>query len=183
MSAAGWVRIFGRARAATVMLKSVFDPKRSFKPPEGGASVRGISFVASLYVGALCCLVGAGIELYSKYQFWSDGESAVVETSDPVVQRYVKYHQTGLTSLDVTFVTPSGRIDVPDKIFSQDDVQRLATGQPIHIRFLKNNPRRTLPEDSPIPVPWGLLIGGILLSGVAAFAHSLLRKEARPASA
>lgn len=145
--------------------------------------MRGISFVASLYVGALCCLLGAGIELRSKYEFWSDGESAVVETSDPLLQRYIKYQQTGLASLDVTFVTASGRIDVPAKIFGQDDMKRLAAGQPIHIRFLKSNPHRTLPEDSPIPVPWGWLIGGILLSALAAFAHSLLRKEAQPASA
>jgi len=141
--------------------------------------VRGISFVASLYVAALCCLVLAGIGSYATFQFWSDGESALVESSDPVVQRYVKHGQTGLVPVDVTYVTPAGRIDVPAKFFDQKDIQRLADGEPIRIRFLKSEPRRIQFEDSPEPFPWGWLAGALVLMPLAVFAHSLLRKQTR----
>jgi hypothetical protein len=67
---------------------------------------------------------------------------------------------------------------VHDLYLSSDQVHRLALGEGIPLRYVKSNPHRHLELGEELPNGLGWLILGAVASGVAVFAHRLLRREA-----
>jgi hypothetical protein len=136
-------------------------------------------FVASLFVGAGCCLFVGSIDLYERSHFWIDGQSGVMESSDPIIAHTLKYNpDVSSRTADVAYVTPSGSVPVPHKRLMGNLLKRLNEGQRIPVVFLKSDPQRALFDGEQLENPWGWLVVGVCLSGVAPYALRLLKKEA-----
>jgi len=140
-------------------------------------TLRGVVFVAWLYLMAASGLFVGAIDFYEWYRFWRHGENANMESKDPAIARAARLGYYDFLWADVTYVTSSGRVDVSRKPLSGDLVKRLAEGRPIPVRFLKNDPYRVLFDGEQPEKPWGWLIAGILALPVALYAHRLLRRQ------
>ena len=101
-----------------------------------------------------------------------------MKSTDPVLARTVKYNPTGSVHADVDYETSHGTVPVHGLYLSADRVHRLARGEGIPLRYMKSNPQRYLEEGEELPSGIGWLILGFVASGVAVFAHRLLRREA-----
>lgn len=136
------------------------------------------TFVAFLYIFAATGLFGGGRELFSKVWFELHAEKAIMKSTDPVLARTVKYNPTGSVRADVDYETSHGTLPVHDLYLSAEKVHRLAQGEGIPLRYMKNDPRRYLEQQEELPNGIGWLIFGFIASGVAVFAHRQLRREA-----
>jgi hypothetical protein len=136
------------------------------------------TFVAFLYIFAVTGLfVGVG-ELFSKVWFELNAEKAIMKSTDPVLARTVKYNPTGGARADVDFETSHGTVPVRGLDLSAERVHRLVAGEGIRLRYMKSDPHRYLEEREELPNGIGWLVVGAVASGVALFAHRLLRREA-----
>jgi hypothetical protein len=140
--------------------------------------MRGITFVAMLFVGTICCLTLGGMALYERIQFWSDGQTGVMVSDDSLIQRAAKLGQSGPLRADVKYIAPSGETQVPQKFLTEDLAKRLADGEEIPVTFLRSNPQRVNFDNEPLSNPWGWLLAGSGLLALATYAWRLLRKEA-----
>ena len=136
------------------------------------------TFVAFLYLFAMIGLFLGGSELFSKVRFELGSESAVMKSTDPQLARTAKYNPTGTVRADVDYETSHGTVPVHDVYLSAKLIQRLVRGEGIPLRYMKSNPQRYLEEWEELPSGIGWLIFGFISSGVAVFAHKLLRREA-----
>jgi hypothetical protein len=136
------------------------------------------TFVAFLYLFAVIGLFLGGSELFSKVWFELHAEKAIMKSTDPVLARTAKYNPTGSARADVDYETSHGTVPVHDLYLSAEQVQRLARGEGIPLRYMKSNPQRHFEEREELPNGIGWLILGFVASGVAVFAHRLLRREA-----
>ena len=136
------------------------------------------TFVAFLYIFAATGLFGGGGELFSKVWFELHAEKAIMKSTDPVLARTVKYNPTGSVRADVDYETSHGTLPVHNLYLSAEKVHRLAQGEGIPLRYMKNDPRRYLEQQEELPNGIGWLIFGFIASGVAVFAHRQLRREA-----
>ena len=136
------------------------------------------TFVAFLYIFAATGLFGGGGELFSKVWFELHAEKAIMKSTDPVLARTVKYNPTGSVRADVDYETSHGTVPVHDLYLSAEKVHRLAQGEGIALRYMKNDPQRYLEQQEELPNGIGWLIFGFIASGVAVFAHRQLRREA-----
>ena len=137
-----------------------------------------INFVALLYITAAGCLFEGGRELLAKIWFDTHAEKAVMTSTDPVLERTLKYNPTGSAMADVDYQTLHGTVPVHEVYLSPERVQKLARGEGIRLRYMKNEPQRYLEEGVELDSGIGVLIFGLVASGVAVFAHRLLRREA-----
>ena len=140
--------------------------------------MKSVTFVAFLYIFAATGLFGGGGELFSKVWFDLHAEKATMTSTDPVLARTVKYNPTGNVRADVDYQTSHGTVSAHDVYLSADRVHKLAQGEGIPVRYMKNNPQRFLDEWDDPPSGIGWLILGLVASGVAVFAHRQLRREA-----
>lgn len=101
-----------------------------------------------------------------------------MKSTDPVLARTAKYNPTGGVSADVDYETSHGTVPVHGVYLSPERVHKLERGEGIPLRYMKNNPQRYLEEPEELPNGIGWLIFGLVASGVAVFAHRLLRREA-----
>lgn len=84
----------------------------------------------------------------------------------------------GSALADVDYETSHGTVPVHGLYLSAERVHRLVQGGGIPLRYMKSDPHRYLEEGVELPSGIGLLILGFAASGVAVFAHRLLRREA-----
>ena len=136
-----------------------------------------VLFVAALFIGAGCGLLLGGMSLYERFQFWNDGQSGLMESSDPLLLKAYKYQQFDSLMAEVTYVTPSQRVTVPGKYLSGDFVKRLGAGEKIPVLFLSSNPQRAEFDHAELTSPWPGLSLGAALTVAAVFALRLLRRE------
>ena len=136
------------------------------------------TFVAFLYLFAAIGLLLGGAELFSKVWFDLNAERAVMKSTDPVLARTAKYNPTGGAHADVDYETSHGTVPVHDLYISAEQLHKLARGEGIPIRYMKRNPLRHMEAEEELPSGIGWLILGFVASGVAVFAHRLLRREA-----
>jgi hypothetical protein len=101
-----------------------------------------------------------------------------MKSTDPVPARTAKYNPTGGAHAEVDYETSHGTVSVHDLYVSPEQLHKLAVGEGIPIRYMKNNPLRHMEAGEQLPSGIGWLILGLVSSGVAVFAHRLLRREA-----
>lgn len=135
-------------------------------------------FVASLFVFAFCALVAGGISLYQNIDFWLNGQVATMELTDPD-EKVVSYEDVLSTrSLDVTYVSEAGRVDISQKAVSNDVAERLVAGQKIPITYVTNNPNRIFYQYQRPSRPWIWLAVGFVALGTAIYALRMLKRSA-----
>ena len=134
-------------------------------------------FVAALFVLALCALVGGGISLYENIDFWRNGQAATMELTDPG-KKVVSYEDVLSTrTLDVTYVSEAGRVDVPQKAVPKEVAERLVAGEKIPVTYMTNNPNRIFYQYQRPSKPWVWLIVGFAALGTAIYALRLRKRE------
>jgi hypothetical protein len=136
------------------------------------------TFVAFLYLFAVGGMLEGGRELFSKVWFDLHAEKAIMKSTDPVLARTVKFNPEGSALADVDYETSHGTVPVHGVYLSAERVHRLVRGEGIPLRYMKSDPHRYLEQGVELPSGIGLLILGFAASGVAVFAHRLLRREA-----
>lgn len=135
------------------------------------------SFVAGLFVLALCALVAGGISLYENIDFWLNGQAATMELTDPD-KKVVQYSDVLSTrNLDVTYMSEAGRVDVPQKAVPKEVAERLVAGEKIPVTYMTNNPNRIFYQYQRPSNPWVWLIVGFAALGTAIYALRLRKRE------
>ena len=135
------------------------------------------SFVAGLFVLALCALVAGGISLYENIDFWLNGQAATMELTDPD-KKVVQYSDVLSTRiLDVTYMSEAGRVDVPQKAVPKEVAERLVAGEKIPVTYMTNNPNRIFYQYQRPSNPWVWLIVGFAALGTAIYALRLRKRE------
>ena len=135
------------------------------------------SFVAGLFVLALCALVAGGISLYQNIDFWRNGQTATMKLTDPD-KKVVSYSDVLSTrTLDVTYVSEAGLLDMPQKAVPSAVAERLIAGEEISITYLTNNPNRIFYQNQRPSKPWVWLIVGFAALGTAIYALRMLKRE------
>lgn len=134
-------------------------------------------FIAGLFVLALCALVGGGISLYENIDFWRNGQVATMELTDPD-KEIVSYTDVLSTrTLDVTYVSEAGRVDMPQKAVSNDVAERLVAGEKIPLTYMTNNPNRIYYRYQRPSTPWVWLVVGFAALATAIYALRLRKRE------
>ena len=134
-------------------------------------------FIAGLFVLALCALVGGGISLYENVDFWLNGQAATMELTDPD-KKVVAYQDVlSARTLDVTYVSDAGRLDMPQKAVSNDVAERLVAGEKIPVTYMTNNPNRIYYRYQRPSQPWVWLIVGFVILATAIYALRLRKRE------
>lgn len=135
------------------------------------------SFVAGLFVLALCALVAGGISLYENIDFWLNGQAATMELTD-ADKKVVQYSDVLSTrNLDVTYMSEAGRVDVPQKAVPKEVAERLVAGEKIPVTYMTNNPNRIFYQYQRPSNPWVWLIVGFAALGTAIYALRLRKRE------
>ena len=134
-------------------------------------------FIAGLFVLALCALVGGGISLYENVDFWLNGQAATMELTDPDKEVVAYQDVLSTRTLDVTYVSDAGRVDMPQKAVPNDVAERLVAGEKISITYMTNNPNRIYYRYQRPSQPWVWLIVGFAVLGTAIYALRLRKRE------
>ena len=138
-----------------------------------------VGFVAFFYLAGLGGIVLGSIDAYFHLEFSFAAAEGIMSTSDPNVARVAKNVPGQSMVAEVIYTTRSGIVRVPNKRLGAADVQRLARGETIPVRFLRRDPDRALFDgNDPPPLHFAWLVGGGIALAVATFAHRLLRREA-----
>ena len=136
-------------------------------------------FVAGLFVLALCGLVAGGICLYQNVDFWLNSQVATMELTDPD-KEVVSYSDVLSTrTLNVTYVSEAGRVDMPQKAVPNEVAERLVAGEKIPITYMANNPNRIFYQYQRPSKPWVWLIVGFAALATAIYALRLMKREHR----
>jgi len=135
-------------------------------------------FVASLFVFALCALAAGGISLYQNIDFWLNGQVATMELTDPD-KKVVSYEDVlSARTLDVTYVSEAGAVDMPQKAIPNDVAERLVAGEKIPITYMTNNPNRIFYQYQRPSRPWIWLAVGFVALATAIYALRKLKRSA-----
>lgn len=138
------------------------------------------SFVAGLFVMALCGFVAGGIGLYQHVDYRLHAQQADMMLADPD-QKVIQLDDVmSYRTLDVRYVSEAGEVVVPQKSVPKDMADRLAGGDRIAITYLTNNPKRVFYYGQRPPIPWGWLMMGVIALLVAMYALKLRKREAEP---
>lgn len=138
-----------------------------------------LSFVAGLYVIALCALTVGGLNLYEHIDVRLHGQEAMMELADPD-KKIVQYEDAlNFRALDVRYVDNAGSIVVPNKMLDKAVAERLIAGEKIPVTYLTNNPKRVLYGNYRLPNPWIWLIVGLGALAIAIYATKLFKRERR----
>jgi hypothetical protein len=139
-----------------------------------------IGFVGMLYVMAFCGLMLGIHDLYESSKFWMHGARGYMESSDPDLAAAVK---NGLYTprADVTYVTPTGRVELAQMQLSADQARALSDGKHISVYFLTNNPEHAYFGGDHPEQPWAFLVLGVAAAFTARYALKLFMREGRGA--
>ena len=136
------------------------------------------TFVAGLFVFALCAFTIAGIELYQRFDIKQHSQPATMALADPD-QKVVLYDDAIRTrTLDVRYSSDAGEVIVRQKAVPEEVTRRLAAGESIPVTYLTNNHHRVFYRVPDPPVPWAWLIVGVVTLATAIFALKLRKREA-----
>lgn len=136
-------------------------------------------FVAGLFVLALCGLVAGGISLYQNIDFWLNSQVATMELTDPD-KEVVSYSDVLSTrTLNVSYVSEAGRVDMLQKAVPNEVAERLVAGEKIPITYMANNPNRIFYQYQRPSKPWVWLIVGFAALATAIYALRLMKREHR----
>lgn len=140
--------------------------------------MRKTNFVAMLWVLALTGWLLGGATLFVKLRFQMGEESAVMKSVDPAIARALKYNPKDYLPVDVVYETRHGNVAVSKKVVGPEDLQALADGKGIPIRFRKGDPYEVLygQEQKPWGIGWWLL--ALFATPLALLAHRMLKSEA-----
>ncbi|MDP2340414.1 MAG: hypothetical protein Q8O67_05625 [Deltaproteobacteria bacterium] len=136
-------------------------------------------FVGTLYVFSACALFVVGQQLFEEVRFARSAQSALMKSSDPNVARTARFAPNNSMKADVVYITANAEIPVRDLYLPASDVQQLARGEGIAIKFRESDPYDMLHENEETPGVLGWMIAGVLALALAVFGHRLLRKEMR----
>jgi len=135
------------------------------------------SFVAGLFVLALCGFTVGGIDLYRNIDVRRHSQQATMELADPN-KEVVQYEDVLTTrTLDVKYVSNEGEVIVPQKVVSRENAERLLAGEKIPITYLTNNHQRVLYQSHKLPNPWVWLTVGLIALATAVYALKLRKRE------
>ena len=135
------------------------------------------SFIAGLFVLALCGFTAGGLSLYERFDVWRNGQDAQMSLARPD-QKLPDYDDgMGFRVLDVQYVSSAGTVVVPNKSVLVPVAERLVDGQSIPITYMTNNPSRIMYSNYEAPNPWGWLVAGFVSLGVAIYALRLRKRE------
>lgn len=139
--------------------------------------MRSITFVALLYIMAFVGWMIGGGELFEKLRFEMDEATAVMTSADPRIAQALKYNPKDTAMVDVVFTTDEGQVPVSRFGVRPRDLKTLAAGNGVTLRFRRSNPRDVLygQDEKPLGLVW-LAIGAIA-TGLAIYAHRLLRRQ------
>lgn len=136
------------------------------------------SFVAGLFVMALCGFVVAAGDVYKVVDFRLHSQQATMELADPD-KKVVMYEDVLNTrTLDVRYVSSEADVIVPQKVVSTEIMNRLVAGEKISITYMTNNHKRVFYNRQRPQMPWGWLIVGVISLATAIFALKLYKREA-----
>lgn len=135
------------------------------------------SFIAGLFVLALCAFTAGSISLYEYFDVRGHSQQATMELANP--DKDVALYDDVLDSrtLDVKYISSAGEVVVLQKLVSLADAERLASGEKIPVTYLTNNPKRTLSPYHQPGIPWVWFIVGLLAFGTAIFALRLHKRD------
>ena len=137
-----------------------------------------IAFVATLFIGAACCL-GLGVGALVESLEWSrGGVHGRMVGDDPRIPIEARTGAPGSVRVNVKYLTDDGEIPVPGAWVSADVLARLAAGDPVPVYFLRDEPRRVLLDGREPDHPWWFLGLGIVLTPTALYARRQLLREA-----
>ena len=135
------------------------------------------SFIAGLFVLALCGFVAGGLSLYEHFDVWRNGQDAEMSLAHP--DQKLPDYDDGLRIrvLDVQYVSSAGTVAMPNKSVSIPIAERLVDGQRIPITYMSNNPSRVMYSNYELPNPWGWLAAGVISLVIALYALRLRKRE------
>lgn len=142
-----------------------------------GSTPHKFTFVAFLYLMAGAGLLLGGGALYHRLQFDFGSQTGTMLSTDPGIARAAKFAPGTTVRANVTYTTASGVVTVRDKFVGADDVQILARGEGVPVRFLTSDPLRVLPPNEELPYGFGFFALGFGALAVGVYAHRLLRRE------
>ena len=118
-------------------------------------------------------------EIYFRVEFALLGHDALMSTTDPNVERVARVTPGQSMMADVVLTTNSGEVvKVRNKRLSAKQVERLAQGETIRVRFVKRDPEMARADGAKPPMDnLGWFIFGLITLAVAIFAHKLMRRE------
>ncbi len=135
------------------------------------------SFIAGLFVLALCALFVGGIDLFKNIDFRLHSQKATMALADPS-RKVVQYSDALSTrTLEVVYVSDAGEVVVPQKVVSNNIAEILVAGESIPITYLTNNPNRVFYQYQRPPNPWIWLVVGIVALAIAIYALRLRKRE------
>jgi len=136
------------------------------------------SFVAGLFVMALCGFVAGGIGVYKVLEFQFNSQPATMQLADPDQKIITFDDSVGIRTIDVAYVSDAGNVIVPNKVVRNDIAERLFAGEGLSVTYLTNRPERVFYYGQRPPIPWGWLIVGFIALATAIFALRLRKREA-----
>ncbi|MEM7432895.1 MAG: hypothetical protein AAF351_13300 [Pseudomonadota bacterium] len=135
------------------------------------------TYVAALFVFALCGWVISGIETYDYVDYQRHAVAATMELAVPA-EDIVQYQDVLNTRVvDVRYQGDSGELVVEDKVVLKDQFDRLVAGDAIPIVYLTNNPHRIFNPYSRPKLPWIWIAVAIAGTALALFALRLRRRQ------
>jgi len=137
-----------------------------------------IAFVATLFIGAACCLFSGAMALPDHLAYTRGGVPATMVGDDPRIALEARTGAPGWVRARVKYLTADGEVVVPDKGLGADELARLAAGDGIPVVFLRDNPQVAYADGRAPMNPWGWLVVGALLLPTALYARRLLLREA-----
>jgi hypothetical protein len=140
--------------------------------------MRGMVFVATLFVVGASGLLLAAMAGYETIDFHLNGSAAQMQLAHPEKKMIVPEGGYDVTFLDVKYVGTAGEVLVPQKQLSGDVARKLASGGQVPVTYFKNNPRQVMYAGEQPPSPWGWLLVGVAAMGTFVYARKLLRQSA-----
>jgi hypothetical protein len=136
-----------------------------------------IAFVATLFIGAACCL-GLGVMGAAEWLEWSrGGVHGQMVGDDPRIPIEARTGAPGSVRVNVKYLTDAGEVPAPGVWVSPDVLARLAAGDAVPAYFLRDEPRRVLLDGREPDNPWWFLGIGLVLLPTALYARRLLLRE------
>lgn len=135
------------------------------------------SFIAGMFVLALCAFAAGGIGLYEYFDIRRHSQQATMELADPDEDVVLFDDVLDSRTLDVKYVSSAGEVVVPQKLVNLADAERLVGGEKIPVIYLTNNPKRTLSPYHQPGIPWVWPVVGLLALATGVYALKLHKRE------
>lgn len=136
-----------------------------------------IGFVAMCYIAAIAGIIGSSARIWEIIAFEHDTVEAAMVSTDPALERGLRFDPIGPIQAHVSYVGDVGRVEVPGKWLSLPIARRLADGEAVPVRYKRSDPLSARYDGQRDTMPWVFLIVGVLALGLALYATRLLKRE------